>query len=116
MPRFKALFFIKIDLKLSYFCKKMQKFRLLCACGGWGICPQPLKTAPSPIANFWLRACQYHCKRVSLGQKAYDIFLNVHFCRLANEEAGLIALLPLANPTDDKLIRCLYQIFRQKIT
>ena len=26
MPRFKALFFIEIALKLSYFCKKMQNF------------------------------------------------------------------------------------------
>ena len=43
----KALFFIKIALKLSYFCKKMQNFQALGAeppdpraSGGWGLCPQ----------------------------------------------------------------------------
>ena len=43
----KALFFIKIALKLSYFCKKMQNLRALGAqpsevraSGGWGLCPQ----------------------------------------------------------------------------
>ena len=40
----KALFFIKIVLKLTYFCKKMQNFRAK-------------KTKNSPlIANFWLGA------------------------------------------------------------
>ena len=29
MPRFKSIIFIKIALKLSYFCKKMQNFRAL---------------------------------------------------------------------------------------
>ena len=40
----KALFFIKIALKLSYFCKRMQNFRALGApppdpraSGGWGL-------------------------------------------------------------------------------
>ena len=43
----KAIFFITIALKLSYFCKKMQTFRALEApppdprtSGGWGLCPQ----------------------------------------------------------------------------
>ena len=36
----KALFFIKIALKLSYFCKKMQNFER------WGLRPQTPKTAP----------------------------------------------------------------------
>ena len=47
MPRFKSIIFIKIALKLSYFCKKMQNFRALGApapdpraFGGWGLCPQ----------------------------------------------------------------------------
>ena len=55
----KALFFIKIALKLSYFCKKMENFQALGApppdprtSSGWGLCPQsPIgpqtpKTAP----------------------------------------------------------------------
>ena len=46
----KALFFIEIALKLSYFCKKKCKIF-----EHWGIRPQTLKIAP-PIANFWLRA------------------------------------------------------------
>ena len=43
----KAIFFIKIALKLSYFCKKKQNFRALGippldprAFGDWGLCPQ----------------------------------------------------------------------------
>ena len=85
-PRFKSIsfFFIKIALKLIYFCKTMQKFRALGApppdhraSDGWGLCPQtpslrrlgpdpqwPLAAGGSapdpqnslPIANFWLRA------------------------------------------------------------
>ena len=69
----KALFIIKIALKLGYFCKKMQNFRALgaqtpvlpaaggfspifpLAFGSWGLRPQIPKTAPF-IANFWLRA------------------------------------------------------------
>ena len=50
----KAIFFIKIALKLSYFCKKMQNFRALgapppdpCASGGWGLNPQ------TPISGSW---------------------------------------------------------------
>ena len=49
----KALFFIKIDLKLSYICKKMQNLRALgakppdpSASGGWELCPQAPQTAP----------------------------------------------------------------------
>ena len=48
-----ALFFVKIALKLSYFCKKMQKFRAQGAplpgpraSGGWGLRSQTPKTAP----------------------------------------------------------------------
>ena len=57
--RFKGIiFFIKIALKLSYFCKKMQNFRALGApppdhraSGGWGLRPhtpsiQGLRTSP----------------------------------------------------------------------
>ena len=70
----KALFFIKIALKLNYFSKKMQNFRALeapppdpRASGSWGLCPRPPassvwgllpqtpKTVP-PIANSWLLA------------------------------------------------------------
>ena len=43
MPRFKSIIlFIKIALKLSFICKKMQNFRALNprASGGWGLCPQ----------------------------------------------------------------------------
>ena len=54
----KALFFINIALKLVIFEKKMQNFQALGALppnprpyGGWGLCPQTPKTAPS-IANF----------------------------------------------------------------
>ena len=43
----KAIFFIKLALKLSYFCKKMQNFRALGApppdlraSGSWGLCTQ----------------------------------------------------------------------------
>ena len=50
-PRFKSIiFFIKIALKLRYFCKKCQIFER------WVLRTQTPKTAP-PIANFWLRAC-----------------------------------------------------------
>ena len=72
----KALFFIKIALKLSYFCKKMQNFRALGAppphpraSGGWWLCPQTptglLRVPPPdprnspPIANVCLRACPH---------------------------------------------------------
>ena len=49
----KTLFFIKIALKLSYTCKKMQNLRALGApppnpraSGGWGLFPQTPQTAP----------------------------------------------------------------------
>ena len=45
----KALFFIKIVLQLSYFCKKMQNF------GALGAPPPDPQNTPL-IANFWLRA------------------------------------------------------------
>ena len=51
----KALFFIKIALKLSYICKKMQNLRAMGAMppdprtsGGWRLRPQAPKTAASP--------------------------------------------------------------------
>ena len=56
----KALFFIKITLKLSYICKKMQNFRALGAqtpIGLWRLgTPPPDSPNSLPIANFWLRA------------------------------------------------------------
>ena len=58
----KALFFIKIALKLSYICKKKQNLRALGALpqtpvppAAGGFAPTPPKQ-PAPIANFWLRA------------------------------------------------------------
>ena len=48
MPRFKSNIFIKIAIKLSYFCKKMQNFRAL------GAPPSDPQNSP-PIANFWQR-------------------------------------------------------------
>ena len=53
----KALFFIKIAPKLSYFCKKMQNFQALgaspqkppLAFGGWGLRPQTPKHSPPPL-------------------------------------------------------------------
>ena len=64
----KTLFFIKIALKLSYFCKKMQNFRAPMAdfqkqifepraSGGWGLCPQTpslqqLSLRPQPPLTF----------------------------------------------------------------
>ena len=55
----KTLFFIKIALKLSYFCKKMQNFLGLgapppdpqpqLASGGWRLRPQTQKLAPPPL-------------------------------------------------------------------
>ena len=71
------IFFIKIALKLSYLCKKMQNFRALPPClrrlGALPPDPQPPAAAEPhcppavgapppdpqispPIANFWLRA------------------------------------------------------------
>ena len=47
----KALFFIKIALKLSYYWKKMQNFQTLGA-------PPPLPQTQFPIANFWVRTWQ----------------------------------------------------------
>ena len=45
----KTLVFIKIALKLSYFCKKMKNFQALGA-------PPPDPKIRPPIAKFWLRA------------------------------------------------------------
>ena len=71
-----ALIFIKIGLKLSYFCQKNKNFSSAWgsaptpyASGGWRPCPRPPLPAvvggsaprppnvPPPIADFWLRAC-----------------------------------------------------------
>ena len=57
MPRFEAIFFIKIALKLSYFCKKCKIF------DRWGLRPQTTVPpaagafAPRPPASgcWWLR-------------------------------------------------------------
>ena len=46
----KTLFFIKLALKLSEFCKNMQNFRAL------GAKPPDPQDSPPFIANFWLRA------------------------------------------------------------
>ena len=66
MPRFKSIiFFIKIVLKLNYFCKKMKNFRALgvlrpsasgapkppLASVGWGSAPRSPQTAP-PLRIF----------------------------------------------------------------
>ena len=68
----KALFFIKIALKLSYFCKKMQNFRALGIRAQTPVPPTAGAFAPSlrqlgtpppdqpHIANFWLRAWLYN--------------------------------------------------------
>ena len=77
----KALFFIKIVLKLSDFCKKCKIFKrwglrlqttLPPKAGAfaprppvssiWGLCPQSPKTA-TPVANFWPRAWVIYCLR-----------------------------------------------------
>ena len=66
MPHVKALFFIKIALKLSHFCKLMQNFRALGALPQTPIGLRRLEAPPPdpqnspPIANFWLRACQLY--------------------------------------------------------
>ena len=46
----KALFFIKIALKLSYFCKKMQNFPAL---GALPPDPQPPAAGASPLDSHW---------------------------------------------------------------
>ena len=58
----KALLFIKIALKLSYYCKKMQNFRALGALPQTptGLrrlgAPPPHSQNSPPFPNFWLRA------------------------------------------------------------
>ena len=66
-PFLKALFFIKIVLKLIYFCKKMQNFRALGApppdpgaSGGWGLHPQTPNTAPPH--------CEFLATRLQVGK------------------------------------------------
>ena len=68
----KALIFIKLSLKLSYFSKKMQSFLYLGlrpqtpvppAAGG-SFAPRPLKYLS--IANFWQRARSLYCCYVML--------------------------------------------------
>ena len=78
-PRFKSsIFFIKIALKLSYFCKKMQKFRELGvpppnprAFGDWGLCPQ----TPSLRRGRGLRTCVYHKSIIMLTNAKYVIVM-----------------------------------------
>ena len=52
MPRFIALIFIKVGLKLIYFCQKYKKFS---SAGGYA--PKPLQHLFPPFADSWLRAC-----------------------------------------------------------
>ena len=53
----KALFFIKVALKLSYICKKMQNFR------GWGLRPQtPVPPAAGGFAPRPPRQPPPHCE------------------------------------------------------
>ena len=54
MPRFKNIILIKIALKLSYFCEKIQKFQALGALppdsrvsGGWGLRSQTQNQSPN---------------------------------------------------------------------
>ena len=53
----KALFFIKIALKLSHFCKKMQRPPM--ASGGWGLRPQTPKTAPPFRMSGYAPGCAF---------------------------------------------------------
>ena len=81
-PRFKGIiFFIKLGLKLSCFCKKNAKFssaggsapRSPCIWRLGALPPNPLPLAAEsfaprppkqrPIANFWLRACVKPCNK-----------------------------------------------------
>ena len=74
----KALFFIKIALKLGYFCKKMQNFRAL------GTPPlDPRNSPPSPVANFWLRACERRFP-LEIGEKKCFTFGKTFFWSLLN--------------------------------
>ena len=74
----KALFFIKIVLKLSYFCKKMQKFRAL------GARPSDPQNSPL-IANFWLRAWM-------LANKFKFISLNPKFLEFSTDLFRIIVV------------------------
>ena len=66
----KALFFIKIALKLSYFCKKMQNFRALGTLPPHPHWPPPPDPQNSPlIANFWLRPCWYGSMEWNMQEK-----------------------------------------------
>ena len=102
----KALFFIEIARKLSYFCKKMQNFRALgaplpdplppaagrfasrppLAFGSWGLRPQTPKTAPS-IANFWLCACAYYTAGITISTVKTDM---LHVSRNINQRLLLL--------------------------
>ena len=78
-PRLKSImFFIKIALKLSYFCKKMQNFRALGAPppdSHWppaaGVQAPRTPKQPPPIANFWLCACCQGSKVCPLFRPVY---------------------------------------------
>ena len=72
----KALFFIKIVLKLSYFCKKMQNFRALRS-----LPPDP-QNSPL-IANFWLGAWM-------LAKKLKFISLNPKFLEFSTDRFRII--------------------------
>ena len=66
----KAKFFIEIALKLSYFCKTMQKFSSARGAASRTHWPLAAGGKAPPIANFWLRAwlrsytSVYHCNKV----------------------------------------------------
>ena len=71
-PLLKALIFIKISLKLCYFCNKTHNF--VCArapplnpkISALRALPPSPRNGPFPIANFWLRACCFYCCYVLL--------------------------------------------------
>ena len=70
MPRFKSIIFIKIALKLSYFCKKMQSFRALVAP------PQTPKTSPLRISGYAPVSAGFHLKS---RKKVFDFWEDLFF-------------------------------------
>ena len=96
----KALFFIKIALKLSYFCQKMQNFRALeprlqtSSLLQLGAQPPDPQDSP-PIANVWLRAWVCIWAQVSTrirGKKCSnfgkDFFFGLHLIYLPEKNRG----------------------------